>query len=61
MLTEADLKTIQIDIESRYDVQMYPKRSTYQKGLIQFYADKNFLSKKQINCIKYPKYPIRGI
>lgn len=55
------LKTLQLDIESCYGVKMYPQKSTYQIKLLEFYLEKKFLTKKQIECIKNAKYPIKGI
>lgn len=61
MLAITELAELQAEIEKRYNVKLYPSRSTYQMRLIEFYSTKRRLSDKQIDCIKNPKYPIKGI
>lgn len=61
MLSHNDAITIQEEIENRYGVKMYPHRSTFQANLLEFYNEKRFLSNKQLESIRNPKFPIRGI
>ena len=61
MLSINELSSIQAEIEKKYNVKMHPSRSTFQMNLIDFYAEKRRLSDKQVECIKNPKYPIKGI
>jgi hypothetical protein len=58
MLSDQQLN-IQKEIESKYDVKMYPLSSTFQMKMLDFYAQKKKLSEKQIDAIRNPKYPIK--
>jgi hypothetical protein len=58
MLSDQQLN-IQKEIESKYDVKMYPLSSTFQMKMLDFYAQKKRLSEKQIDAIRNPKYPIK--
>jgi hypothetical protein len=58
MLSDQQLN-IQKEIESRYDVKMYPLSSTFQMKMLDFYIQKKRLSEKQIDAIRNPKYPIK--
>ena len=58
MLSDQQLN-IQKEIESKYDVKMYPLNSTFQMKMLDFYTQKKRLSEKQIDAIRNPKYPIK--
>jgi hypothetical protein len=58
MLSDQQLN-IQKEIESKYDVKMYPLSSTFQMKMLDFYIQKKRLSEKQIDAIRNPKYPIK--
>jgi hypothetical protein len=58
MLSDQQLN-IQKEIESKYDVKMYPLSSTFQMKMLDFYTQKKRLSEKQIEAIRNPKYPIK--
>ena len=51
--------TAQANIENRYAVKMYPKSSTFQMKMLDFYIAKGRLSDNQLEAIRNPKYPIR--
>ncbi len=58
MLSDQQLNILK-EIESKYDVKMYPLSSTFQMKMLDFYAQKKRLSEKQIDAIRNPKYPIK--
>jgi hypothetical protein len=58
MLTDQQLNA-QKEIESKYDVKMYPLSSTFQMKMLDFYAQKKKLSDKQLEAIRNPKYPVK--
>jgi hypothetical protein len=51
--------TIQKEIETKYDVKMYPLSSTFQMKILDFYKQKKRLSEKQLDSIRNPKYPVK--
>jgi hypothetical protein len=60
MLSSNQQRDIQTQIENRYGVKMYPLSSTFQMKILDFYAQKNRLSDKQIESIRNPKFPVRA-
>jgi hypothetical protein len=52
MLSLNQQRDIQTQIENRYEVKMYPLSSTFQMKILDFYAQKNRLSDKQIESIR---------
>ncbi len=49
----------QSSIENIYSVKMYPKSSSFQRNVLDFYIKTGIVTNSQLNSIKNPKFPIR--